>query len=293
MKTKSHFKKSCGMFYLCILIITFTGCAGIDGVPERSVSSGDELTTLLPYFSEKVTNTYQTLDAEPAKQRAHRDKVIFARIRAIDIHYNIFIQGLSKGGKQIGIGTDAISLLLDGLNVVSTVTSVKTILTAADVAVKGVKTSVDKNSYYDSTLNALIAQMNATRQTVLADIYAGLEKGTNQYSLFESLLDMERYFQAGTIVGAVSEVNKSAGQTKAAADKKIDDIFTGNYLKDIAGDKLRKFWKPDGSNANTNNANAIVNWMKEHNILNLSITKFIRSDIFPDARAQAVEDLSL
>ena len=169
MKTKSHFKKSCGMLYLCILIITLTGCASIieNSVPKRSGDSGDELEALKPYFEENVIKIYK--DKKEANEKTdYRNEVIFARTRAIDLHYNDFIQTLYKGSKLTSIKADAISLLLSGFGVVSTVASTKTIFVATDSVVKGVKTSIDKNSYYDSTLNALIAQMNATRQTVFS-----------------------------------------------------------------------------------------------------------------------------
>ena len=84
------------------------------------------------------------------------------------------------------------------------------------------------------------------------------------------------------VTNSSSEVNKSAGQTKSIADKKIDD-----------GDKLRKFWKPYDLNININNQNAIKNWMRANNINDLSITSFIYSDTLSEARAQAVKDLSL
>ena len=63
--------------------------------------------------------------------------------------------------------------------------------------------------------------------------------------------------------------------------------------KDVAGNKLRKFWKPNGLSIDTDNEDIIKKWMTKHNLNGLSITGFIRSDVLFDARAKAVKELSL
>ena len=126
------------------------------------------------------------------------------------------------------IGTDGAVLLLGGAGAVSTVSSTQAILAAASAVVTGTKASFDKNAFYDSTIVALISQMNATRKDVLARIYSGLELNHKKYSLMKALIDVEDYFQAGTILGAVNAVSESSGEQKAKAEKKIESILEGS-----------------------------------------------------------------
>jgi hypothetical protein len=279
--------------YLCVFALAgLIGCSSISGIPDRSVDAKVELTTLLPYFAANVISTYEAKSTKALK-RAYRNDVVSARVRAIDIQYSEFIQDISAENKRISIGTDTAVLFLGGFGAVSTVTSSQAIISATSAMITGVKTSIDKNAYYDSTLNALLTQMDANRREALVAIYRGVESNIEGYPLLRALIDTESYFQAGTIMGAVSEINKNAGVTKAGADKKIENIVEGNYQKDKTGDLIRTFWKPDGSTTNTANAAKITKWIKDNDLGTLSITMLMRSDALSQARNQAVSDLGL
>lgn len=271
-----------------IFAFSLVGCASITGYPDRATKPGDELSSLKPYFSPSVITTYNSkLDSEKSD---YRNEVIHARVRAIDINYNSFLKKLSSESKSLNIGTDGTVLLLGGAGAVSTVSSTQAILAAASAVVTGAKTSFDKNAFYESTVVALISQMNATRKDVLVRIYSGLELNHKKYSLMKALIDIEDYFQAGTIIGAVNAVSESSGAQKTKADKKIENILEGTYIKDLAGDKLKAFWKPDGS-INTTNKTKIIQWMQKNDLQNVSITSFIRNKIFEEARVEAVNGI--
>ena len=165
-------------------------------------------------------------------------------------------------------------------------------MAAAYAVVTGTKTSFDKNAFFDSTVVALVSQMNASRKDVLARIYSGLELNHKQYSLMKALIDIEDYFQAGTIFGAVNAISELSGAQKVKADKKIEGILEGSYIKDLAGDKLRAFWKPDGA-INTTNETKIKQWMQKNDLQNVSITSFIRNKIFEEARVEAVNEIPI
>ena len=273
----------------CILLV---GCSSLSGIPERTGSVEDELTALAEYFSPSVISTYDGQSGDAA-QKAYRDKVIAARIRAIDLNFNQFAQNISAENKKLNIGTDATVLLLGAAGAVSTVTSTQAILAATSATVTGVKSSIDKNAYFDATLAALLTQMQANRKKVLVSIYSGMSMEVKSYPLMRALVDLEDYFQAGTIIGAVNEISKEAGVQKAAADKQIAEIVQGTYLKDKAGDTLRLFWKPDGTTVNAANEATLKTWMANNGISNTSLTLFLRAAHFADARALAIKELNL
>lgn len=278
--------------YLFIFTLFLSGCSGISGVPNRSSDVKTELDALKNYFSTSVVTTYQSKGTDAEKQ-IFRDEVISARVRAIDLNFNEFVQNISAENKKLNIGTDSTLLLLGAAGAVSTVSSTQAILSATSATVAGAKASIDKNAYYDSTLSALVSQMLANRKTVLVNIYAGMESEVNDYPLIRALIDLEDYFQAGTIIGAVSEITKEAGKQKAEAEEKIADIVvTGKYMKNDAGDTLRRFWKPNNSTADPVNEKILTSWLNKNNI-KTSITTFLYNASFSKARIDAIKELNI
>ncbi len=80
---------------------------------------------------------------------------------------------------------------------------------------------------------------------------------------------------------------------KLRAAVKLEETLKGSYLKDIAGDRLRKFWKPDGKTINKENESKIEGWIKQNLESQVSIISFIRSRTFREERAKAVKELIL
>ena len=285
-----RFMKSALGFLFTLLFLS--GCAGISGNPQRSANIETELQSLRNYFTPTVITTYSS-KLNDASKKEYRDEVISARIRAIDLNYNEFIKNISEETKKLNIGSDSAVLILGSLGAVSTVTSTQAILAATSATITGVKASIDKNAYYDSTLLALVSQMQASRKQILVNIYTGLELEVKNYSLMRALIDIEDYFQAGTIIGAVSEINKASGVQKSKAEVELSSILKGTYQKDKAGDAIRAFWKPDGKNVDANNVAKLKAWMKTNGIDNTSITLFMRAQHFQDARAKAVKEIPI
>nr|VFJ43018.1 MAG: hypothetical protein BECKDK2373B_GA0170837_10046 [Candidatus Kentron sp. DK] len=275
----------CGTLFLA-------GCASLSGNPERSVPTASELASLKPYFAPDVIAIYNA-KATDAEKRAYRDEVVSARIRAIDLNHSEFIGAISEDSKKLNIGAESAILLLGAAGAVSTVSGTQAILSATSSTVSGVKTSLDKNAYYDSTLVALVSQMRAGRGEVLLGIHTGLALGVDRYPLMKALIDVESYYQAGTILGAVGEITKTAGEKKARADKAIADIVRGSYVKDTAGDRIRAFWKPDGKTIDKGNEGQLKAWMKKNGLGATSLTLFLRARHFSDARAKAIEEVPI
>jgi len=274
------------------LIFILTGCTSLSGSPERSADINTELAALMEYLVPEVITTYNA-KATDAEKKTYRDEVIAARIRAVDLNYNEFVKKLSEENKKLNIGADSAILLLGGAGAASTVSGMQTVLAATSSTVSGVKTSIDKNSYYDSAVSALIAQMQASRKEVLVSIYTGLELGVDQYPLMKALIDIETYYQAGTLFGAVGEITKSSGEQKAKADQELSNIIKGQYAKDRAGDRIRAFWKPDGRTIDSSNESRLKFWMKNSGIDNTSITLFLRAGHLAEARAKAIQEIPI
>lgn len=67
----------------------------------------------------------------------------------------------------------------------------------------------------------LLTKMTALRKEVLVKIYMGLGQSTTDYPLMKALNEVDDYYNAGTIPGAIIGITATAGATIAKADEAI------------------------------------------------------------------------
>jgi hypothetical protein len=156
-----------------------------------------------------------------------------ARVRAIDLQFNAFQQDLSRQGVGVGIATDWVGLALNAAgalvssaaNVAGTLVSgTAQALSATAAGLGGVGTSIDQKVFFDTTMPTLLATMVAQRKGVLVRIRAGLTHAIDAYPLTLALNDLDRYYQAGTIPGALSAIADTAGATATKAEAHLERL---------------------------------------------------------------------
>lgn len=203
------------------LCIATAGCAGVRGFPDRTYSTADEMAALSKYNLASVLAAYDSpLDADRGgmTREAWRNHVLEARIQDMNLHFADFEQSLYKQGIGFGVGTDWVLLALTGAASVAS-EGTANVLAAAATGVTGAKSAYSKDVLYEKTLVVLIAQMVAQRQTVLVLIRQGEAQDATAYPLTRGLADIEDYYNAGTIPGAITGVAVNAGaQSKEAQD---------------------------------------------------------------------------
>lgn len=219
---------------LCLAAtLMLSACATASGIPKAAYNKGAEIEMASPYFKSDVIDIYHA--KPPAEQGPYRNAVVYNRMRACDVYYDIFIREVSASRATGSVAADSAILLLTGTAGQIKPASTAAILSALSGGIVGIKGSVDKQFYYDSTLPALISQMESGRSTVRAGIKEGLTRGPNGYSLDEALLDVRSYCMAGSIPGALSNVTKQAGVAQSNAEDKIATITRGEeYLAGLA-----------------------------------------------------------
>src|SRR6185436_14302547 len=112
--------------------------------------------------------------------------IVRARVFAIDVNYHDFERSLSSEQKMFAVGSDLVVLGLAGAGTLAKSTRTKTRLAAFSAGVLGARESIDKEIYYNKTLPAIVAQMQASRRTVYANIVAGLARNDDDYSLLQA-----------------------------------------------------------------------------------------------------------
>jgi hypothetical protein len=150
-----------------------------------------------------------------------RDTIIFARMRAYDIEFADFERRLYGDGNGVTLGSDLIGLVLAGLTATTGNAATKSALGAASAGVIGAKAAIDKDLYYQKTIPALLAQMEADRLKALEPITKGMKQSDADYPLMQAYIDLDTCKTAGSIPTAINAVNQSAANAKDAAQQII------------------------------------------------------------------------
>ena len=189
-------------------------CAPLVGYPKDPEDTDATLARLKPYFDGTQELIYLGL-AEPART-LKRNEIVLARMHSYDIEFSDFERGLYGEGNEVTLGSDLVGLILGGLTATTGNAATKSALGAASTGVLGAKAAIDKDLYYQKTIPALLAQMEADRLKASLPITAGLKLSDADYPLMQAYIDLNAYQSAGSIPAAINAVNKNAGNAKDA-----------------------------------------------------------------------------
>lgn len=220
---------------LVVLSTALMGCATFSGYPSRTTSAKEELKALKMYLGPEAITKYESPDDTVRfnmSREEWRNEVVNARIRAIDIQFHIFEQQLFQQGVGSGVATDWVVLAMNAAGTLASA-GASNALNAASGVVVGGKAAFDKNAYFNKTMPALVAMMVAKRKEVLVRIREGLTKSTTKYPLNMALSDLDSYYVAGTIPGAIVGVAQAAGVTAENADVQLKQIIVGPVPADL------------------------------------------------------------
>jgi hypothetical protein len=197
------------------------GCASFQGgMPNLPFNLDEEL----GYAKENLKRqaSVETYYKSPSAET--RNEYLSTRVVIINIEYLKYIKTLSAEESQIHSATDILQLTLElaaaGFNPAAT----KTVLTSLAALTGGVRLSIDKNAYFQKTMSALISAMNAQRKEVLLRIIKGSSTNLAGYPFHQAMSDINDYYLAGTIPGALSSIQKDSGTKEDNANRKINLI---------------------------------------------------------------------
>ena len=217
----------CLIFCICSLLVA--GCAPIRGYPNDPENTDATLARLAPYFD--GTKELQYLATPPAARTPIRDEIVYARMRGYDITFDDFERKLYGGANAVTLGSDLLGLALAGLTATTGTAATKSALGAASAGILGANTAITKDLYYEKTVPALLAQMEANRLLAKAPILAGLKLPDADYPLMAAYSDLETYKNAGSIPGAINAINRDAAEAKDAAMINLQPASAVEQLK--------------------------------------------------------------
>ena len=215
------------VWMLCILI-PLAACTAIEAYPSRTIPASEELNADILFVPEAVLKDYYAAgdDARPLI----RDRFITMRMAAIDKQYAAFLKKLQAESSLASLGVDLAVLGLGTAGALLPAGSVTRILAGTSAALTGARASYDKNVLLDQTVLALVAQMEASRATVRAEILkrASLKEDNFTYTMLFVQADIQRYYYAGTIPGALLTINETIGVEARTADRNLNNVQNVN-----------------------------------------------------------------
>lgn len=205
---------------LCLsLCLTASGCSTLRGAPAPLVKPKD----LESKNGFKADDLVQSL-IESGDDKAKRDQAIVKLLALSDIRYAEFRNDVASNRKHSKAAADGLSLLTDIAATLTDSVGVKDNYIAFSALLHGGQTIYDKDYLFDRTLDALIAQMDANRKSVLVNIRQSMLRGTGVYPPQVALSDILDYYHAGTINGAILGVQKSAAEQQARDSQRLQTL---------------------------------------------------------------------
>jgi len=158
------------------------------------------------------------------EQKRIRRGMMERRMAVIDAYFKEFQAELVKENVQSEFG---IALLGVGIGAAGSLVpeTASQILSAVSGGLTGAQAAYGKAALYEKTISALLAQMQAGRKTVAAQIFQRWNLDLDQYPMWMTRMDLDAYYFAGTIPGAILGTAADAKVKETEANDKIRDAI--------------------------------------------------------------------
>lgn len=205
-----------------VSILMLFGCSTIrnGGAPEPSFSYEKDLQDLEKLFSPAAT--IASMGTSPTQES--RNAFIDGRLALYNIRYVRFVRDLGVDKQHLDAATDIMLLALNLSSAATSAIRTKTNLALAAAGVTGGKVTIDKHFYFEKSIPALVSTMNAQRKLVLINIIQNRAKGIDEYPLTAALDDLSNYEMAGTLIGAITNLQADAAVKEKVAEEKLKNL---------------------------------------------------------------------
>ena len=227
----ARYRARIGKLLLQMSLGSLGACASFDGQP-RAVLTSTAAAVPAAYSPQSALEAYAGR-ATAAERSAYRNTVIGIYMVSADANFLEFRRMLSRENK----GTNfALGSGFTALSTAATVSAQRAanILSAIASGLSGIQGRVASEVYFERTLPALLAGMEADRTHVRTDIVGRMGQG-DEYSLTEALLDVARYEAAGSLDNAIETVTNQASQLRQAEQARFEHVVgLGGIVADPA-----------------------------------------------------------
>lgn len=150
--------------------------------------------------------------------------VIKRRLMIIDQAYQNYVTGLRQEKTRSDFITGISAIAIGVAGTLTESAGVKTNYAAAGTLLAGGSVLASKTLYYEQTVLALVAAMDASRADVRLKILTSMEDDTSVYTATEAYKDLLEYERAGTLLSAIGYVQATAKKSLASTEEHIQVI---------------------------------------------------------------------
>ncbi len=219
-----------------------TGCAPVRGYPDDPEDTSAAAAALQPWFSPDRDREYLSLPR--AERAATRDVIVMSRMRALDLAFGSFERRLTGDGNVVAIGGDLIELVLAGFGATTGSAATKAALAAASGGILGAQGAISKDLYYQRTVPALLAEMQANRAKAKLAIFEGLQRSDADYPLIRAEMDLDTLKTAGSVSVAIAGITVQAQITRGIAQDQLDRFRTGRFAETPTAQRIQAWLFP-------------------------------------------------
>lgn len=211
-----------------LAVMTLCSCESLQGSPLPIDPSNPPSDTCPTPAMITAYNALAATATNPTR-RELRDADIGICVSLIDGQYNSFVRKLHSQNTSTTLGLDLVALgLTSGGSVASKATA--NALSAAASGVTGAGLAVNKDVFYQKTLPAIIAQMDANRAAIYSNMRLSMQSDETVYTLADAQHDLRLYEGAGTIDAAVAAISGSAQQSTDKSTAAVKALFVGDIV---------------------------------------------------------------
>lgn len=273
------------------------GCATIEGYQRRPETNQVVENKRVLFFGPQAEGEYDRTHSEPERRRL-RDRLVYGKMEVIEYDFEALERTLSSSGTGVGLVGDLGVLALTGIAATTGGEATKSALAAASAGIVGAQGSVSKNLYYQRTIPALLAQMEANRAKVRATIVENLIRQTDAaYPLSGAAIDLRRLIRAGSIPASVSEITQQAVEEKTQSEAEVENLRDGSFSSSKSSDALAAWLRPNGK-IDADRSAALQDWLNsqpEASQNKIFLGNFIRKSdpVLETLRQRALQDTKL
>jgi hypothetical protein len=211
---------------LLLVSLLINACAPLRGFPSDPTDAQVSNTA-----EQELTKTYYAVNTSKDQRLLLRNEIVSDRMTAYEGAYSDFKRRLNSDSNTLNLGADLSVLALAGLAATTGSISTATALAAASAGVIGAKASINSDIYFQRTLPALLAQMDANRAVAKLPIVRGLRMSDSTYPLAIALIDLDALRDAGGIPTAIGGLTQQAEAAKATAEQALSGFNTTSAAK--------------------------------------------------------------
>jgi hypothetical protein len=189
-----------------------SGCVAFDGYPQRATAPDADLKELQTRIDAAAVGG--CLDAPTD---SCRNKIIAARMHATDIRFSQFEEALFRDTRKGGFGATLATLGLTSAAAFSSGGAAQ-ILSGTAAFIIGGREAFQKEVLAERTVIAIHTAMRARRAQVALRLRDGLALPSGRYPLALALSDLNEYYNAGTVLGALIGITETVGATAQKAE---------------------------------------------------------------------------